>query len=73
MKVYEKLNKLKGTKATMEQIYNWAYNNRILPCEIGEELELKDKSLYNEKLQALSESVEQDESGLKKFLNMEEL
>lgn len=34
MKVYELLNKLKGTNSTLEQISNWFYMNRIYPYDI---------------------------------------
>lgn len=40
MKVWEKINELKGTNADKKTIANWAYNNKICPREFGEELEL---------------------------------
>lgn len=40
MKVWEKINDLKGTNADKETIASWAYNNKICPREFGEELEL---------------------------------
>ncbi len=40
MKVWQALNLLKGTNATLEQIKQWSYMNRILPCELEEGLEL---------------------------------
>lgn len=32
MKVYEKLNEIKGTDCTAKTIANWFYDNRICPC-----------------------------------------
>ena len=40
MQVWEKINKLKGTTASKEQIANWAYSNKICPIEFADELEL---------------------------------
>jgi len=40
MKVYELINQLKGTSATLQEIKDWSYMNRILPCELKEGLEL---------------------------------
>ena len=40
MQVYEKLNQLKDTAATLEQIKAWSYMNRITPCELEQGLEL---------------------------------
>lgn len=40
MQVWERINKLKGTTASKEQIANWAYMNKICPIEFGDELEL---------------------------------
>jgi hypothetical protein len=34
MKVWEKLNQLKGTNATIDTISNWFYINRIYPNDI---------------------------------------
>lgn len=43
MKVFEKLNQLKSTNASKEQIATWAYMNRVCPIMFGEELELECK------------------------------
>lgn len=40
MKIYEKINELKGTDATCEIIKNWMYMNRITPCALQDGLEL---------------------------------
>ena len=40
MKVYELLNKLKGTNSNLEQIKQWSYMNRIPPCNLEDGLEL---------------------------------
>lgn len=40
MQVYEKLNQLKGTTATLDEIKSWSYMNRIPPCELAQGLEL---------------------------------
>jgi len=34
MKVFEKINQLKGTTSTLEQIANWFYMNRIYPYDV---------------------------------------
>jgi len=34
MKVYEKLNEIKGTDCTAETIADWFYDNRICPCTL---------------------------------------
>jgi hypothetical protein len=39
MKVYEKINQLKGTEASAEEIASWAYNNRICPLDFDDGLE----------------------------------
>jgi hypothetical protein len=39
-KVYEYLNKLKGTNETAEHIKNWAYDNRAICCCLEDFLEL---------------------------------
>ena len=36
MKVWEYLNKLKGTCATLEQIKSWSYMNKVAPCDFRE-------------------------------------
>ena len=40
MKVYQLLNQLKGTNATLEQIKSWSYMNRITPCILEDGMEL---------------------------------
>ena len=40
MKVYELINQLKGTSATLEQIKKWSYMNRIEPCALEDGLDL---------------------------------
>ncbi len=42
MKVWEKCNEVKGTKATMQEIANWAWDNKICPLmfDVGLELDL---------------------------------
>lgn len=40
MKVFEKINELKGTNATEKQIADWAYMNRICPIDFEDGLEL---------------------------------
>ncbi|MBQ7097761.1 MAG: hypothetical protein IJN96_06745 [Clostridia bacterium] len=40
MQVWEKINNLKGTNASKEQIASWAYSNKICPVEFADELEL---------------------------------
>ncbi|HZK84870.1 MAG TPA: hypothetical protein VFC58_09370 [Desulfosporosinus sp.] len=40
MKVFELINQLKGTTATLEQIKEWSYMNRISPCVLKDGLEL---------------------------------
>ena len=40
MKVFELINQLKGTTATLEKIKEWSYVNRIPPCGLEEGLEL---------------------------------
>lgn len=52
MKVWEKINDLKGTNAEKETIANWAYGNKICPREFGEELELDCEYPYE--LEAIS-------------------
>ena len=51
MKVWEKINELKGTDSTKEQIFNWAYMNRIAPEEFGRGLEVIE---YPGKLQIIA-------------------
>jgi len=49
MKVWEKCNEVKGTKATKDEIANWAYSNRICPLmfDCGLELDIeKDEDGY---------------------------
>jgi hypothetical protein len=53
MKVYEKINQLKETNASIEQISSWAYMNRICPLNFGEGLELDCE--YPKELQAIAE------------------
>ena len=36
MKVWEYMNKLKGTNATLEQIKTWSYMNKEAPCDFRE-------------------------------------
>ena len=36
MKVYEYINQLKGTNATLEQIKTWSYMNRVCPIDFRE-------------------------------------
>lgn len=43
MKVYEYINKLKGTNSTPDDMKAWAYNNRILICCLEDLLELNVK------------------------------
>lgn len=42
MKVWEKCNEVKGTNASIDEIADWAYANRICPLDfdIGLELDL---------------------------------
>lgn len=42
MKVWEKCNEVKGTDATIEQIADWAYFNRICPLmfDVGLDIDL---------------------------------
>lgn len=40
MKVWEKCNEVKGTNATIEQIADWAYFNRICPLMFDTGLEI---------------------------------
>lgn len=40
MKVWEKCNEVKGTDATIEQIADWAYYNRICPLMFDTGLEI---------------------------------
>ena len=45
MQVWEYINKLKGTNATLDQIKSWSYMNRESPCHFPNPLnalELKD-------------------------------
>lgn len=55
MQVYEKLNHLKGTVATLEQIKSWSYMNRIIPCELAEGLGLDCE--YPQELADVAEKV----------------
>lgn len=41
MKVYEKINQLKNTNATLEKIAEWGYMNKICPVDFREGLELE--------------------------------
>lgn len=40
MKVWRKCNEVKGTTATIEEIANWAYENRICPLSFDVGLEI---------------------------------
>lgn len=40
MKVWERINQLKGTSAAKETIASWAYLNRVCPRDFSLELEL---------------------------------
>jgi hypothetical protein len=40
MKIFEQINKLKGTNATKEQIASWSYMNRYCPIMFEEGLDL---------------------------------
>lgn len=40
MKVWEKCNEVKGTKATVDEIADWAYMNKICPLEFDFALEI---------------------------------
>ena len=40
MKVYEKINQLKGTNADLDLIVDWGYHNRICPITMDAGLEL---------------------------------
>ena len=40
MQVFEKINALKGTSATIEQMVSWSYNNKICPLQFEDGLEL---------------------------------
>jgi hypothetical protein len=50
------MNELKGTNATLEQIKNWSYMNRIPPCGLEEGMELEDGQ-FPEILHKVRESV----------------
>lgn len=52
MKVWEKINELKGTTASKDQIASWAYTNKICPRDFSEELELDCE--YPKELEAIS-------------------
>lgn len=40
MKVWEKINELKGSSETRDKILGWAYMHRVTPCIFEEGLEL---------------------------------
>lgn len=56
MKVYEKINELKGTNATAEQMLNWAEVNRIPLCCFEDELELDESIVFDDRLKQAIES-----------------
>ena len=41
MKVWEKINELKGTNATLQEIKTWSYMNRVCPLMLEDGLELE--------------------------------
>lgn len=74
MKVYEKLNELKGTAASMSQIREWAYTNRILPCGFDVGLELDEGVEYPKELKAITDELCENYDCMEcltKFLNTE--
>jgi hypothetical protein len=74
MKVYEKINQLKGTNATMREIADWSYMNKICPVSINkDELELDIE--YPKKLKEMASGIcvsrKCDISCVEEFLQME--
>ncbi len=82
MKVYEMLNKLKGTNKTIDQLNHWMYSNKIQPFSlltkdsddpIGEalnELEL-DEDLPQCLVDVIKEKPSIDETEINAFLETE--
>ncbi len=60
MTVLEKINELKGTSATAEDIVCWALMNKICPIELSEELEVEASKTDLEKLDAIAHRVCKD-------------
>ena len=74
MKVFELINELKGTDATLEQIKEWSYMNRIPPCGLEEGLELDcklPKVLHELRSEVCSETGKCYPDCLNKFFDME--
>lgn len=57
MKVYELMNQLKGTDATVDQIKSWSYMNRVSPCILDEGLDLDEGVEYPEVLRKTQEKI----------------
>ena len=58
MKVWEYMNKLKGTDATKEQILNWLTLNKLCPLVLDEqELELEAGVMYPNKLYNMAANI----------------
>lgn len=57
MKVYERINHLKGTDATVEQMANWGLENKVCPVDMDEGLEIEDCDAYPKQLRDIATAV----------------
>jgi hypothetical protein len=62
VKVFEYINQLKGTNASIDTIKDWSYNNRIPPCSLQEGLELEAEypKVLTDKTNEICKQVEMD-------------
>ncbi len=73
MKIYERINEIKGTSATVDEIHNWMVMNKICPLDVAEELETGEQP----ELQAIADKRCADNGDgscyacYRKFLEME--
>lgn len=74
MKVIDKINELKGTDATIDDIVKWAYMNRVTLDELEEELELGEGKFpieFNEMIDRVCLEEHEEEERYQLFLSLE--